>query len=231
MNCEQARDCLLEHLYQELDADASRSVQAHLDDCPECRRECEQLEKTHALLTRAEQNSAASRGSPNSPQLWQQAWVAAQASRRRWRRAAWVIAVAASLLLVIWLSNLQVAVHSTHVTIGWSQAGDQRPGVGEESSAAKKSAADDQLSSLEQSLAQHEQRLRELDRLVRLLERVTEVEHQARMRDLVSLEVLLQSVADRNDTRWNTVAHLFRNQNAGRGTIPPPGVIPEGVRP
>lgn len=55
MNCGQARDLLIDLLYEELDADSRASVVAHLEVCPDCRLDWGRLQ---ALATAADRWSA-----------------------------------------------------------------------------------------------------------------------------------------------------------------------------
>jgi len=54
MNCHDVRESLSAYLDEALDPDGRRQVAAHLEGCPECRRELARLEQTVALLRRVE---------------------------------------------------------------------------------------------------------------------------------------------------------------------------------
>jgi predicted anti-sigma-YlaC factor YlaD len=54
MNCHDARERLSEFLDEALGGPERALVQAHLDGCPECRRELERLSATVSLLSRVE---------------------------------------------------------------------------------------------------------------------------------------------------------------------------------
>jgi putative zinc finger protein len=54
MTCDDARESLSAYLDEALDPDERRQVAAHLEGCPECRRELALLEETVALLRRVE---------------------------------------------------------------------------------------------------------------------------------------------------------------------------------
>jgi anti-sigma factor RsiW len=54
MTCSETRDLLSAWLDQALDDHEREQVEAHLGDCPECRRELEGLRSTVSLLSRVE---------------------------------------------------------------------------------------------------------------------------------------------------------------------------------
>ena len=58
MNCHDAREQLSEFLDESLGAPERAQVRAHLDGCPECRRELERLRATVSLLSRVERPRA-----------------------------------------------------------------------------------------------------------------------------------------------------------------------------
>ena len=54
MNCHETRERLSDLLDEALPAPELAEVRAHLDGCPECRRELDQLRATVTLLSRVE---------------------------------------------------------------------------------------------------------------------------------------------------------------------------------
>jgi anti-sigma factor RsiW len=111
------KDTLVSYLYGEASLDARRAVEAHLDRCPPCAREVQELRGARATLA---------------------AWIppdaelgfriirepAAAAPRRWWQMPAWApVALAAGLVLAL-AASVEVEYGSGAVTIrtGWARA-------------------------------------------------------------------------------------------------------------
>lgn len=110
MNCGEARDLLVDLLYEELDADNRASVAAHLEACPDCRLDWRRLQ---ALATAADRWSA-----PPAPRgIAERALIRVHAEERGapapvslptvlvWRLLAGGAAALVSLMLVAGITN------------------------------------------------------------------------------------------------------------------------------
>jgi hypothetical protein len=118
MNCQQVRDALPEFLYGGLTPDAAARIDAHLNDCPACRRDAEGLRCVRRLLAAA----PAPEPRVDAPALCRKA-AELQARRLRfWRRAAAaaVLVTAASLGLAL-VPRLEVRLSGQELAVRWGR--------------------------------------------------------------------------------------------------------------
>jgi len=124
MNCPQARPLFIELLYGELEPARRQQLRAHLETCESCRSEWDSLEATHGLLNSVgvtTGNDDANGRPVDVGAIHQTVAIRAQASRRRWRRAALVVGTIAAVLLIAVAGGLQLQIHPTHIVVGFGE--------------------------------------------------------------------------------------------------------------
>jgi len=224
MKCPEIHQHVAEYLYNELPADKSEQVAQHLSTCEACRRELQQLSAVQKWLSKTETSEAAG-PRLHSATILRRAWETSERSRRQWRRALYGVAAAAACALVVWLTTTRVEIQRSQITIAWGRQMPAPPTLSLNDLSRK------DLESLAGSLAAHDSRLEELEKLTRLLEQVTDAEHRNRLHELIALESELRTIALRNDTRWNTVTQVFRRGVPGDESPVASNLIVDGDEP
>ena len=93
MTCQDYKNLMMGYLDDELDAEQQKTLQQHLESCPECRAELEEFSQLKQIT-----DDAALRQPEDV--LWQQYWGGLY--NRIERKAGWVLFSVASILLLIY---------------------------------------------------------------------------------------------------------------------------------
>ncbi len=123
MNCTQARELLPLALYGELNSEIQATLEEHLKGCPGCREEQAALGEVRRLLDAA----PAPKLQVNLPALYEEAGRRQAKQLRRWRRAALVLVGAAAVLLVAFLTRLEIRAESHQLVLRWGTPADVGP--------------------------------------------------------------------------------------------------------
>jgi hypothetical protein len=126
MTCTETRDRLPDLVYGRLERTTAEGLEAHLAQCPDCRRERAALSALRAALDQLPQPSV----HVQLPRLYREAAERAARRSRRWRAVAVVVASAAALWLAFTvLGRLQVRLEAHQLTVRWgaTEAADPLP--------------------------------------------------------------------------------------------------------
>jgi hypothetical protein len=127
MNCN--REQLLDYLYQELEPEAHRAFESHLESCPDCRRELQELGGTTRFL----------RTWPDEESRLNLVFVAEEAEKEKWALPSWLttapwrrwtIGLAgslAALLLLLALVDFEFTYASGRLDLAVNFAGSAAP--------------------------------------------------------------------------------------------------------
>lgn len=222
MNCHEAKQRLVDLVYDELPPGERTQLEVHLADCPACRSEAKSLREAHSLLNLAAGpnvvgdqianvaasgrreppesalpgSSAGSRrplaGSIDVPRLYQTAASRAERRQKRWRTAALAAAAVAAVVLVAAGLGLRLEFHRTHVTIAW----DEPPGNQQAFAPAIKDPS-------WATLQEHRSRLDRLDELVNLATRDYLQSDTRRAAELAELRRELAAYRQQTSNRIN----------------------------
>lgn len=119
MNCPDVRAALPEFVYGSLPPASRTGVQAHLEACPECRREEAALRHVRGLLDAAPGPSAR----VDVAAVYREAAERQKLRLRRWRRVALVAGAAAAVLLTLTaVVRLEVRLQPDQLVVRWGAA-------------------------------------------------------------------------------------------------------------
>lgn len=119
MNCETARDRLLERLYDELPPDQVAPLDAHLIACEECTELWKELTASRRMLDRL---PATTTGGLKPSRVHQRVAQWNKRRRRLWQYVALASIVAAMTLGFAGVWNLRFELHETRVVVAWGAA-------------------------------------------------------------------------------------------------------------
>jgi hypothetical protein len=115
MNCAQAHDLLPACTYGDVTPEQKAALDEHLAACPRCREEQTALAEVGRLLDAV----PLLRAPVNVARIFEEAAQLRQRQLRRWRRAAALALGAAAVLLLLFLSNLEVRWEHRQLTLRW----------------------------------------------------------------------------------------------------------------
>ncbi len=201
MNCPEIRAALPEFVYGQLSPQALDPIEAHLRDCPECRREAAALGQVRRLLDAAPAPAVR----VDAAALYRAAAERQARRLRRWRGVALAACVAATLLFAFSvLTRLEVRVETNQIVVRWGPAPAAPPSAQAPAPPVAPTPAADP-----RDLMELEDRVRTLSELVQALaDDGREREYQ---RDLENarLKQLVQQWQGTSDRRWGDMEKDF----------------------
>jgi hypothetical protein len=229
VGCDEVRMRLIELAYDDFDdarppAAVRAELERHVAQCDGCREALGDLAWTRDLVAKAAASQMGGTRALRAGQIQREIVTRVERGQRRWRRLAW-LASAAALLVCVWsASRLRVEVHQSHVVLAWGGAtGGGATGGGPTGADATGGGAgnlptfdveqvaggDEQ--SLRQSLAAHQRRLVEINRLLDLM--VTELNrNSARIETAATaFSRRIDAVERQNNERWKAVGRGFHD--------------------
>ena len=127
MKCTEAKQRLVERLYNEFFDSEEQQVRNHLAGCASCRSEWEALEHAWKLL------NAVSHVDTQRPisvaSLYETAVQRSDRGRRRWRACTAGVALLAAVILIVVAGKLRFEMHETHLTLAWDTPPTSQPTV------------------------------------------------------------------------------------------------------
>jgi predicted anti-sigma-YlaC factor YlaD len=205
------RDELPGFLYGELDAEHAARVEEHLARCAACRSELESLQGVRRLLDAAPAPDV----QVDVRAIYRQSAERQQRSARRWRRVAAVLAGAtAALLLLAFLTRVEIVVQPREIVVRWGPAASQAA----EPQAADASASAVATTDRGESAASRalDERVRVISDLVHALAADVDARDARYQQDLATLSGIVQDLRRQSDRHWTAarrdVAALYAAQ-------------------
>jgi hypothetical protein len=213
MTCEEVQKRLIDLAYPEpaaepeMDADR-RELERHVEQCQTCAQALAEMTWTRDVVAAAATTLSADNRHVSAGHVHRAVTQRAEVGRRRWRRLAW-LATAAALLVAVWsISQLRIEAHPSHLVLAW---GDWQPSPPQIDAASNTAISLESVEGLQQSVAGHQRRLIEINRLLDLV--VTELNrsHVRQETTLASFVHRLDTVERQNNERWKAIGRGFHD--------------------
>jgi hypothetical protein len=204
MNCPDVRANLALLVYDDLAAADKHSIEQHVAQCPDCRKEYQALQRVRRTLGMV----AVPEVNIDLPQLYRQAAERQERRLRRWRRLAIVAASAAAVLGLLMLGHrLEARIEAHQLVLRWGAP----PVVPETFAPAETATNTPAQSSSEQQLL--------LSELIHALaDSLQSVEHREQQ-DTAQLQARLLAIQQQNAQRWaeleRTIDSLYQSLQKG----------------
>jgi hypothetical protein len=210
MCCDNNSERLIELSYGELSRDDAEELESHLAACEACRREWEAIRQNGELLDLANRKHMRDVPSLDPADLFAAQQRSGARQLQRWKHLALAATAAAMLLAVTSAAIRRIEIDSTHVTIRWQESPAPPPSQELKADAALAQFRAE-LAETRHLLADHRQRLDNLDQLAALI--VTELkDDDARFAQAVAaLHVRIDVLRRQNDQRWQAVGRGFHD--------------------
>jgi hypothetical protein len=235
--CDEVRKRLIELAYDDFAGDAigiddRAALERHVSQCAGCRDALSELRWTRDLVARAAVSRPTSVRAVHAGRVQRHVAELAQRGQRRWRRLAWLATAAALLVCVGAISRLRVEIHPSRVVFAW---GDGSGGADQNSivAADPETMAEPRVQTVEDSIAAHQRRLAEINRLLDLM--VTEMNRNSARIEATGVVFArrIDAVERQNNERWRAVGRGFHDwylkQTLAQATLPP-GVVQGEIR-
>ena len=193
MDCQEFQGRSMEWLYGELTDEDEKRLQEHLRDCSSCREDHLALTRSRDLLASSAVSGVAAAPPLDVASILQRAAACATRSRRRWRFVAAAAVTVALLLSLPQLLSIRIEASASRLSLSWGNDA----GVAPAELAAQPRASD--------SLAAHERRLDELDRLIRVV--VDEIDAgDRRLGELTdTVRIWIERVQRDDERKWRAM--------------------------
>ena len=224
--CDEVRNRLIELAYDDFAGDVRANddraaLERHVHKCAGCREALGELAWTRDLIAKAAA-SRLTRTAVHDGRIHRDIAARAERSRRRWRRLAW-LATAAALWVCVWsASRLRVEIHASHAVLAWGDAAGSSD-LAPITDIHEPTAVSD-AQSIADSIAAHQRRLVEINRLLNLM--VSELNrNSARIETTVAVfGQRIDAVERQNNERWRAVGRGFHDwylkQTLAQATLP-----------